>query len=112
MIRKEIADSFEQIIEQSDRMGADQFLYDDILTRSEELVLVHEQELVSVMRDWLDMRTRPQTPLAINVADRLCLAELQPDLDRLRDDVAAGKCFHYLYRRALNEVMGKLKTCH
>lgn len=112
MTKKEIARNFEQIIKQPRQANTDHFFYDHIMNRSEELIQDHEQELISLMRDWLTLRDRPQTPLAIRVAERLCLAELGPDLEELNNDVMNGKCFYSFYHHVLEEVLENLSSCH
>lgn len=105
MTKKEIAELFERIITSKDLQSNGQLFSDAILEESEKIYRTDREELVTLMREWLELRSNTYTALAIKVAEKLRLTELVLDLVRLHKAVGDGECFYPFYREVLGEAL-------
>lgn len=55
------------------------------------LVNKDREGLIEALREWIWMRSGPETMLAVEIAGELKLHELKPEIETLRNDIAAGK---------------------
>jgi len=73
-------------------------------------MLTHEDRpgLVGVLGDWIRIRSRPWTTLALRVVGELKLTELRTDIQRLREDVLAGTAFTHNYLSIIDMALSDL----
>jgi len=64
-------------------------------------------ELVAAMREWITQRDK-RTLLAMNIAVDLKLLELKPDIQRLLEDVRAGKVFSPYYEEFIAPALKRM----
>jgi hypothetical protein len=64
-------------------------------------------ELVAAMREWITQRGQ-RTLLAMNIAVDLKLRELTPDIQRLLEDVRAGRAFQPYYEEFIAPALKRI----
>jgi len=65
--------------------------------------------LVEAMREWITQRGE-RTLLAMNIAADLKLRELKPDIERLLEDVRAGKAFWPYYEEFIVPALRRIEA--
>jgi len=65
--------------------------------------------LVEAMREWITQRGK-QTILAVRIAAELKLQELKPDIERLLEDVRAGKAFWPYYEEFIVPALRRIEA--
>jgi hypothetical protein len=85
-------------------------LYRYLVRRTAPLVETDRQALVKALASWLQLREEsgPQTILALEIAANHHLSELRDEIEKLLNDVRAGKAFLPYYEqwvtRALDQI--------
>lgn len=63
------------------------------------------QALVSVLTEWLWLRSEPKTMIAVDIAGKLRLGELRCELEKLLADVEQRKAFMPFYARPIKAAL-------
>jgi hypothetical protein len=66
--------------------------------------------LVTALRAWILLKSEPRTMLAIDIAHKLRLTELRPEIERLLADVEQGKAFLSFYARPIRNALLAIET--
>ncbi len=66
-------------------------------------------ELAEAMREWIEQRGK-RTLLAVRIAAEHKLRELKPDIQRLLDDVRAGKVFLPYYEELIAPALNRIEA--
>jgi hypothetical protein len=80
-------------------------LYRHMLDLAQRTDANDHEGLVGALDAWLKQRSEPRTMIAVDIAGKLKLTELQEELGRLLDDVCANKAFLPHYTRWINEAI-------
>lgn len=65
-------------------------------------------ELIAALADWLQLRSEPKTMIALDIAGKLQLTELRPQIERLLSDVEKGQAFMPFYARPIKAVLTRI----
>ncbi len=100
MGKREALDAFETDLTNPGSLKSGEFLEDRIRERAARLIPGDRAGVVDAFRDWIARRSEPFTMLAVDVARMESLTELEPEVEGLQRDIAAGLCFrpHYVRR--------------
>ncbi len=71
-------------------------------------VTSERQKLVAALTSWLQLRSEPKTMIAVDVASKLHLNELRPEIEKLLVDVEQGKAFLPFYARPIKAALAMI----
>ncbi len=71
---------------------------------------VHEdrESFIATMSQWLRLQSEPKTMIAVDIAGRYKLLELEQELKKLLSDVSSGKSFKPFYGRPIRKSLAKI----
>ena len=82
---------------------------DHIVRLAGRVVESDRSELAEAMREWIDQRGK-RTLLAVRIAAEHKLRELKPDIQRLLEDVRAGKVFSPYYEEFIAPALKRIEA--
>ena len=82
---------------------------DFIVRLAGRVVQSHRHELVEAMRHWIIERGK-RTLLAVRIAAEHKLSELKPDIERLLEDVCAGRAFSPYYKEFITPALKRIEA--
>ena len=64
-----------------------------LIARARKLLAIDRAELIEALRYWLSLRHAGKTLTAVEIAEKLHLTELKPDIEILRKEIVDRKVF-------------------
>ena len=80
-------------------------LYEHIGNIAARYARTERSALVAALTNWLLLRLEPKTMIAIDIAGKLQLTELRPEIERLLIDIEQGRVFMPFYARPIKAVL-------
>ena len=108
MTKEDIVAIFETDLSDPGSLESGEYLESHILTRAEQIVHRNRAALIEVLTGWFQLRTEPQTMLAVKVAGTIRLHDLRAAPLVLRDDVASGRVFLPFYAKRIDDELNAI----
>jgi hypothetical protein len=66
--------------------------------------------IIEALREWIGLRSEPETMLAVRLARRLKISEVIPQIKKLRKEVDKGNVFMRYYLTSIDQALDVLQS--
>jgi len=107
-MESKIKDWLESQIENFPERASGEDFFKFMIRQAGKVYETQRADLIDTLREWLQVRTSPRTPLAVDIASFYNLHELIPDIVDLRNAVRRGEAFKPYYENTITKALEKI----
>jgi hypothetical protein len=108
MSKNEILIKFEDCFKDPGSEKSGEYLEEHIIEVVRGLINTDRKALISIFQDWLNLRKDPETMLAVNIAKKFKLRELNEGIQQLLDDINDKKVFLPYYGSIIQKTLDEI----